>query len=99
MGHRKQRKQQRKSSDQRWSDETVWAAPARRAPDRVEVDLAARMDFERRGEVAVVAKACGGCKEFIEDGQGGRGTCLHPASGILSPWTDTPGCAYHARRR
>jgi len=57
------------------------------------------MDFERRGEVAVVAKACGGCKEFIEDGQGGRGTCLHPASGILSPWTDTPGCAYHARRR
>ena len=42
-------------------------------------------------------KLCGSCKEFIEDQEGGRGTCLHPGSGILSPWTDTPGCQFYAR--
>jgi hypothetical protein len=42
---------------------------------------------------------CGGCKEFVEDGDGGRGTCLHPGSGIAFPWTDTPGCDFHSRRR
>lgn len=42
---------------------------------------------------------CGSCQEFVEDQEGGRGTCLHPGSGILSPWTDTPGCPFHARRR
>ncbi len=47
----------------------------------------------------VKLKTCGGCKEFIEDGEGGRGTCLHPGSGILSPWTDTPGCPFHAASR
>src|SRR6185312_7952558 len=38
-------------------------------------------------------KACGGCREFVEDAEGGRGTCLHPGSGVLSPWTDTEACA------
>jgi hypothetical protein len=44
-------------------------------------------------------KACGSCREFVESADGGRGSCLHPASGIVSPWTDTPGCDYHTRRR
>ena len=52
---------------------------------------------QQRGRLAV--KSCGGCTEFLEDAEGGRGTCLHPGSGILSPWTDTPGCDFHARRR
>ena len=43
--------------------------------------------------------SCGRCREFIEDAEGGRGTCLHPGSGILAPWTDTPGCDFFARRR
>ena len=42
---------------------------------------------------------CGACKEFIEDGEGGRGTCLHPGSGVLSPWTDTTGCDFFTPRR
>ncbi len=45
------------------------------------------------------ARVCGGCKEFVEDGEGGRGTCLHPGSGILSPWTDTRACDFFARQR
>lgn len=40
---------------------------------------------------------CGRCREFIEDGEFGRGSCLHPASGVLSPWDDTPACDYFAR--
>lgn len=43
-------------------------------------------------------KLCGACKEFIEDREGGRGTCLHPGSGVLSPWTDTDACAFYAGR-
>jgi hypothetical protein len=45
------------------------------------------------------ALTCGTCREFVEDGDGGRGTCLHPGSGILSPWTDTPGCPFHSLAR
>jgi len=40
---------------------------------------------------------CSTCHEFIEDGELGRGTCLHPGSGILSPWHDTVGCGFHTR--
>jgi hypothetical protein len=40
---------------------------------------------------------CGRCHEFVEDGEGGRGTCLHPASGIMFPWYDTPGCDFYRR--
>jgi hypothetical protein len=40
---------------------------------------------------------CGRCREFVEDGEGGRGTCLHPASGILFPWYNTAGCDYFHR--
>jgi hypothetical protein len=47
----------------------------------------------------VQVKQCGNCREFIEDAEGGRGTCLHPGSGILAPWTDTAACDFHARRR
>jgi hypothetical protein len=55
------------------------------------------MAFERQARST--AKVCGGCKEFIEDQEGGRGTCLHPGSGILGPWTDTKGCDFYAARR
>ena len=55
------------------------------------------MAFERQARST--AKVCGGCKEFVEDQEGGRGTCLHPGSGILSPWTDTKSCDFYAARR
>jgi len=63
--------------------------------------LAADGPFPLLGRSAAPASSlvCGGCREFIEDGEGGRGTCLHPGSGILSPWTDTTGCDFHSSRR
>ena len=45
------------------------------------------------------ALTCGGCHEFVEDAEGGRGTCLHPGSGILSPWTDTAACPFFEGKR
>ncbi|MFN0094935.1 MAG: hypothetical protein ACKVVT_09170 [Dehalococcoidia bacterium] len=59
-------------------------------------DFAAFWPGESR---ARAVKACGNCREFVEDAEGGRGTCLHPGSGILSPWTDTPPCDFHHARR
>ena len=44
-------------------------------------------------------KTCGGCREFVEDHEGGRGTCLHPGSGVLNPWGDTVACDFFARGR
>jgi hypothetical protein len=37
---------------------------------------------------------CGRCHEFVEDGEAGRGTCLHPASGVMFPWYDTGACPF-----
>ncbi|MGH7752022.1 MAG: hypothetical protein ACREN5_04335 [Gemmatimonadales bacterium] len=54
--------------------------------------------FARDEPILAVGRASGGCREFVEDGEGGRGTCLHPASGVLSPWTDTAACPYWSRR-
>ena len=54
---------------------------------------------DRSFRAAVAQKSCGGCREFVEDSEGGRGNCLHPGSGIVSPWTDTPACDFYAARR
>lgn len=51
------------------------------------------------GPRTAVANVCGGCREFIEDQEGGRGTCLHPGSGVLAPWTDTPACQFFVMQR
>jgi hypothetical protein len=97
MGHRRQRKRERKTDQQfrgtdRWSDRALFA-PRKDEPGGRFFDPAA-------GVVALhVAKSCGGCHEFVEDAEGGRGTCLHPGSGVLSPWTDTVACAFYANRR
>lgn len=60
-------------------------------------------DYGRSGGLPGIGRApaitaCGHCREFVEDQEGGRGTCLHPGSGIAFPWTDTPGCAFFAAR-
>jgi len=44
-------------------------------------------------------KACGSCRQFVEDHDFGRGTCLHIASGILNPYTDTKACEYFERTK
>jgi hypothetical protein len=40
------------------------------------------------------ARTCGRCAEWLADEVGGRGECLHPGSGILKPWWDTPACDF-----
>jgi hypothetical protein len=104
MGRRQKRKRERQQQ-QRSPDAFAWStgpplispSPSKLyEPDEEEYDYL----FQSFGRNALPGvKACGGCKEFIEDAEGGRGTCLHPGSGILSPWTDTPGCDFHTRRR
>ena len=47
-------------------------------------------------------KLCGNCLEWLPpraDAMGGKGTCNHPASGILNPESDTPGCSFFNGRR
>jgi len=46
--------------------------------------------------VTTLTATCGRCREFLADELGGRGECLHPGSGILRPWWDTPGCPFFA---
>ena len=42
---------------------------------------------------------CGDCREFVPDDEAGRGRCLHPGSGVFSPWPDTAACQFHEARR
>lgn len=45
---------------------------------------------------------CGNCLEWTPpraDAMGGKGTCNHPASGILAPETDHPACTFFNSRR
>ncbi|MDE2988795.1 MAG: hypothetical protein OXT70_12205 [Chloroflexota bacterium] len=45
---------------------------------------------------------CGNCLEWLPpraDAMGGKGTCNHPASGILAPEAETPGCGFFNSRR
>jgi len=99
MGHRRNRKRDRRTSG---------ASPGfalTPAPDLDWLGLGDDSDslFDLAAEVAGMrptpAKQCGGCREFVEDQEGGRGTCLHPGSGILSPWTDTEACPFYTAQR
>lgn len=104
MGRRKNRKQERRQrtgpARERGYD---LAAPVLRYDPPVAVRSGSTYGDDwgiaEYGRGIVPKKACGGCREFIEDQEGGRGTCLHPGSGILSPWTDTPACDFHHARR
>lgn len=53
------------------------------------------------GQFRSAGATCGTCREFVEDGDTGRGRCLHPGSGVFAPYTDTGGCEFHSggRRR
>ena len=98
MGHRRSRKSQRKSGQRR--GEAAWVIALPDAPsNELDTEFALLLELQRPRAQVTIVRACGTCQEFIEDQEGGRGTCLHPGSGILLPWTDTPGCPFHARRR
>ncbi len=47
-------------------------------------------------------KQCGSCLEWLPPGAeslAGRGTCTHPASGVLRPESQTPACHVYNPRR
>ena len=104
MGRRRNRKLERRKQQSGDS----WTVPAIRAVDPEVVafgrgrggdytDVFGLVDHSFR--TALTQKTCGGCREFVEDSEGGRGNCLHPGSGIVSPWTDTKACDFYAARR
>ncbi|OAI40171.1 hypothetical protein AYO38_06325 [bacterium SCGC AG-212-C10] len=101
MGRRKNRKRERQAEHRHPRPAWNFAPPPDPAIDLfLEDEFLGGFDFphNRRADAPAIPM-CGGCQEFIEDAEGGRGTCLHPGSGILSPWTDTPGCPFHTRKR
>jgi hypothetical protein len=104
VGHRKNRKKDRRQDQQsrdRW----------RRQPQVSEEEFITPLEPVSLLEIAGlrgggmygrredIPKTCGGCRQFVEDHDFGRGTCLHIASGILNPYTDTPACEYFERTR
>ncbi|MEO6397048.1 MAG: hypothetical protein ABIP13_01150 [Tepidiformaceae bacterium] len=96
MGHRKKRKRERQASG--------WPTPMAHLPEDDQDFAKPDSDYllllgESFREKPPVQSLCGGCREFIEDQEGGRGTCLHPGSGVLSPWTDTEGCQFFLAQR
>ena len=109
MGRRRNRKLRRKEErrldyvERRRSRLSRWDNPGYReaiAPDPDEIDpWALAIAFgDRRRESAGYALTCATCFEFVPS-EGGRGTCLHPASGVHAPWTDTPACPFFTTRR
>ncbi len=63
-------------------------------------DLLGRLrDGDGDGPRARARLRCGECREFIPDDDAGRGRCLHPGSGVFSPWPDTEACQFHEARR
>lgn len=44
------------------------------------------------------SRVCGNCREWL-DLDGGRGRCLHPGSGFMYPYADTPGCDFFSATR
>lgn len=101
MGRRRSRKAERRSHARQSrggdfaSEPTLEELLAIEQEQRDDMELPLAHPFR----TLTPAKACGRCREFVEDGDAGRGTCLHPGSGILSPWTDTPGCDFFTDRR
>lgn len=107
MGRRKNRKVERRRQQVAGVFGDAGQARARRGgityeplllPD-AEDDYGFLSAFGQRSMSQAPAKSCGNCREFVEDQEGGRGTCMHPGSGILSPWTDTAACDFFAARR
>lgn len=104
MGRRRSRKAERKRLARRGRELDLLPEPT--DEELLALELEAEewelpMGHPFLGTSAAPAKVCGRCREFVEDSEAGRGTCLHPGSGILSPWTDTPACDFFdpTRRR
>ena len=107
-----ERRQQRRGWAGAWREDpgslAVWEALDERGPDGAAWRVPFRSGDEATWEAVTaqvvepegpVVRTCGSCSEFVEDGELGRGTCLHPGSGVLHPWTDTTACDFWHRGR
>lgn len=100
MGRRKNRKKERRQEQntrERWRHQ-----PAVSEDEFLTSEPSALLELTRRAfgvEAAAAPRTCGACRQFVEDHDFGRGTCLHIASGILNPYTDTPACDYFERSK
>ncbi len=99
MGHRKNRKRERKSEQRAWNPDSGPKGLATYVDKSDEFDAIIDNFDMYQSRINLPVKQCGNCREFLEDEHGGRGECLHPGSGILRPWTDTASCDFYARRR
>ncbi|MGE3074003.1 MAG: hypothetical protein AB7N24_12160 [Dehalococcoidia bacterium] len=101
MGHRKKRKRERRldqQSREHWRREPRVTEEDFIQPQPISLAEFTGMTpgFFSRGEQP---RTCGNCRQFVEDHDFGRGTCLHIASGIMNPFTDTPACDYFERTK
>ena len=101
MGRRKNRKKERRQEQhtrERWMHQPQVSEEDFIQPEPISLmGIMQRHEFgPGRGEAP---RTCGGCRQFIEDHDFGRGTCLHIASGIHNPYTDTPACDYFERSK
>lgn len=95
MGRRRSRKRNRKQ--ERRQHQNTWQ------PAGAFADEPYAPRTEEDGILAIIQrreapKTCDRCFEFLADAEGGRGRCLHPASGVFAPWTDTKSCDYYRTR-
>ena len=83
-----------------WDDERDYPqqTPQRSRPEHRRRPVDDEVMVIELRERAPVATVCGNCREYFPDEVGGRGTCEHPGSGFLNPWSDTPGCPFFAAR-
>lgn len=100
MGRKRMRKRERRTAQR--SGHARWDTAIRGVEPDLDLlddeELLAMLPIFAREEPIAAGRLCGACREFVEDREGGRGTCMHPASGVLSPWTDTQACSYWGRR-
>lgn len=98
MGRKRRRKHSRQQEQRQANSQAQPAWHADIEPTDEEL-LAILWEQEGHRVPQDEQKRCGQCKEFVEDELTSRGACLHPGSGIVSPWTDTPGCDFYTGRR
>jgi len=96
MGHQRNRKRERKVQQRKDKGTLVkgWDA----YPSAKNEDLALLFGMQKSNENGQLITSCGSCHEYVETGDSGRGECLHPGSGILSPWRDTATCDFYSGR-
>lgn len=87
----------RKQSRERERDDPA-PAPVRprgrRADDGAEPAVALVPLWQTPLDPSPTTQTCGVCREWFADEVGGRGSCDHPGSGFLKPWSDTPACPF-----